>query len=178
MTFDQKVINQFVYDVCFGSISTGATAIDRRAGARAAGDGHGQVVVINHRDEVKVHAATGDADADVELGQRPRRLPGGGARERASAVNAVVVPASAVEGASRAAPDLAAAIAARHVEWPRLVLVELRAAAYQDGRRSTVKAQLLIMLNVAALALATKVTRTRRKRTEDTDADAIAWCRR
>jgi hypothetical protein len=57
-------------------------------------------------------------------------------------------------------------------------LVELRAAAYQDGRRSTVKAQLLIMLNVAALALATKVTRTRRKRTEYTDADAIAWCRR
>nr|TKW29775.1 hypothetical protein SEVIR_3G417800v2 [Setaria viridis] len=105
----------------------GARAHDAVAGA--AGEGHGEVVAVDHRDVVEVLGA-----AEGELGQRHGRLPGEGAGERAAAVAGRAPPAVAVEGAPRAAPDPAGAGAGGHAEGPRLARVELPAAADGGGR--------------------------------------------
>ena len=108
--------------------AAGAATVEGHAGA--AGESHGEVVAVDHRDVVEVLAA-----ADGELGQRHGRLPGQRARERAAAVARLAAPAAAVEGASRAAPHPAGLGPRRHVHGPRLPRVQLRAAAHGRGRR-------------------------------------------
>ena len=100
--------------------------------AGAAGEGHWLVVAINNRDVVvilRVASAT-----DGVLGQRCRRLSGERAGESTSAVAAVAVAASTVEGTAGAAPEPAAG-AGRHVDGPCLAWVQLRAPADRDACR-------------------------------------------
>lgn len=81
----------------------------------AAGEGHRQVVAVNHGDVVEILGAT-----DAELGQRRGWLPGDGAVEGASAVAGVTVAtASTVEGTAGAAPEPAGG-AGGHIDGPRL----------------------------------------------------------
>ncbi|CAL4897492.1 unnamed protein product [Urochloa decumbens] len=114
--------------VCVGA--TGAPA--HQANAGAAGEGHANVIAIDHGDVVEVLVA---AAAYGELGQRHRRLPGERAGECAGAVAGRAPPAVAVEGAPRAAPHPAGARAGRHAEGPCSAGVELRAPADWGGRR-------------------------------------------
>jgi len=108
-----------------------ATAVQIHAGA--AGEVHGQVVAVDHRDVIVIVGAVGVADG--ELGQRQWRLPGQGAGEGTAAVAGGAVPtAAAVEGAAGAAPDPSGLGAGGHVDGPRLPRVQLRAAADRGCR--------------------------------------------
>jgi len=98
-----------------------------QSNAGAAGEGHGEVVAVNHGDVVVILGA-----ADAELGQRRRWLPGDGAVEGAGAVAGVAVAASAAEGTARASPEPAGG-ACRHIDSPCLSWVQLRASADRDG---------------------------------------------
>jgi len=82
--------------------------------ACAAGEGHGQVVAVNHGDVVEILGT-----ADAELGQRRGWLPGHGAVEGASAVAGVAVAASSHEGTAGAAPEPAGG-AGENIDGPRL----------------------------------------------------------
>ena len=73
--------------------AAGAATVEGHAGA--AGESHGEVVAVDHRDVVEVLAA-----AERELGQRHGRLPGEREGERASAVARLAAPAVAIEGAA------------------------------------------------------------------------------
>jgi len=95
----------------------GARAHQTNAGA--AGEGHGQVVALNHRHVVEVLVAAGAAAAEAELGQRRGWLAGDGAVEGTSAVAGAAVAVSADEGAVSAAPEPAGG-AGGHVDGPRL----------------------------------------------------------
>lgn len=96
--------------------------------AGAAGEGHGQVVTVDHRDVVEILGA-----ADAELGQRRGRLPGDGAIEGASAVTGIAVAAASTtaEGAACAAPE-PAGCAGGHGDGPRLSWVQPLASAGRD----------------------------------------------
>lgn len=110
-------------------VRVGAPGVPAAKGnAAAAGEVHGHVEAVDHRDVVEVHDA-----AERELGQRRRRLPGDTAGESAGAVAGLAAPA--VEVATGAAPYPAGAGAGGHVEGPRLPRVQLHAAADRDGRR-------------------------------------------
>ena len=100
--------------------------------ACAAGEGHGQVVAVNHRHVVEVSGA--GAATDAELSQRRGWLPGDGAVEGASAVAGITVAASATEGTVGAPPEPAGG-ASGHLDGPRPSWVQLRASADRDGCR-------------------------------------------
>jgi len=85
-----------------------------QASAGAAGEGHGQVVAVNHGDVVEILGT-----ADAELGQRRGWLPGHGAVEGAGAVAGVAVAASSHEGTAGAAPEPAGG-AGENIDGPRL----------------------------------------------------------
>ena len=89
----------------------------RQTSAGAAGEGHGQVVAVNHRHVVEVSGA--GAATDAELSQRRGWLPGDGAVEGASAVAGVAVAASSHEGTAGAAPEPAGG-AGENIDGPRL----------------------------------------------------------
>ena len=134
---DDLVVAVAAAGVCLGvvfgeEVSIGAAAVpagDRHAGA--AGEAHGQVVAVDHRQVVEVLAA-----ADGELRQRQRRLPGERARQRAAAVaGGAAATAGAVEAAARAAPHPAGACPGGHVDGPRITRAQLPAAAHRRRRR-------------------------------------------
>jgi hypothetical protein len=100
--------------------------------ACAAGESHGQVVAVNHRNIIEVSGA--GAAADGELGQRRGWLSRNGAVESSSSVSGVAVAASAAEGTAGTAPEPAGG-ASGHVDGPRLSWVQLRASADRDGCR-------------------------------------------
>ena len=106
----------------------------RQRHAGAAGEAHGDVVPVDHRQVVEVPVAAGRPQR--ELRQRQRRLPGQPARQRAAAVaGGAPAAAGAVEAAPGPAPHPAGAGPGGHVDGPRLPRAQLRAAAHRRRRR-------------------------------------------
>ena len=97
--------------------------------AVAAGEVHGEVVAVDHRDVVEVLGA-----ADGVLSQRRRWPPGDAAGQPATAVAGLAAPATAVEVAPGAGPYPAGG-ACRHVDAGPLASAERETPTHRDACR-------------------------------------------